>query len=205
MASHDHNCDPCNVPCDIPDHHDPCDQLWPILEMVRDCLCDQLDRSLGGPVCRCAIVQGSTTILDECCAGFAWVRVVESYPSVNFPARKTGAEFCETFTMAARLQLGVARCQPTFDDQTGEPPSVAALEEAARIGQADRAAMHRAIRCCVGPELGLCKKLEIGPWEPLPEAGMCGGGTVSLIVPYTDYGCAGTTFGCACEDLEVDG
>lgn len=178
-------CDPCDVPCEIPEGPDTCDTLFPWLEELQDCLCESLKASLGGPVCRCILVAGQQAAWDNCCQGQAWIRVESVFPSQSFPSPDTGAFRCGHEMMAATLELGVIRCAPSFDDD-GNPPSIAAIEQSFRVVHSDRVRMLRAVTCCFDPQ---CQVVEIGAWQPLGESGGCVGGTMQLSISFNNCSC----------------
>lgn len=115
---------------------------------------------------------------DECCEGVGWVRLVQIYPSSNFPDPDSGYMPCGPAALAAVFELGVARCAPTPDaaripsgDQWNEV-SLAVLEHAA--------AMRRAI--CTWSAADSDRMYVPGLWTPLPVEGGCAGGTHQLTI-----------------------
>lgn len=193
MAHNNHNCNPCESPCSIQEEPDCLDLLWPHLELLKSCLCLELESSVGGPVCRCAIMAGAQAAFDNCCQGTAWVIVGQTFPASTFPVPDTGLIRCDTHAMAASIEIGVVRCAPTVNDY-GEPPTVEAIEESARIVHSDRVRMMKAVRCCFREALG-CDEVNFGPWTAIDNQGGCVGGSMTLSVAFNTFGCD-----CYCDD-----
>lgn len=187
------HCDPCKSPCTVPDYPDCLDTLWDKLETLKACFCAELENSLGGPVCECAIVAGTNAVFDNCCAGTAWLLVQEVYPSDAFPSQNGDRVRCDTHSQAATIELGVVRCAPSVDDR-GNPPTLHQKEQSARVIHSDRVRMMKAVRCCFTPEQG-CDDIVFGGWVPVSEQGGCIGGSMTVTISLGTYGCE-----CECDE-----
>jgi hypothetical protein len=120
-----------------------------------------------------------STLVDECCEGLAWVRVINAYPSTdNFPIIDQAPSRCGPLRWAVVLELGIARCAPT--------PPANVLTTAAQWTDItlalldDSAALRRAL-CCFG-DAEPDRLSVVGVWAPLPVLGGCLGGTQLLTV-----------------------
>lgn len=150
--------------------------VYPGLETLAACLCEELATSLGGVPCFCGVVPGRIVPMDFCdCAttgcGMAWVRLDAMFPSRAFPTQTTDARCNDP--LASRIELGVTRCLPGMDAQ-GNPPGVVEQSNAVAVQMADAMAMRRAIACCYGPN---SKDYVLGTYQPVGPQGSCGGGT----------------------------
>jgi len=128
-------------------------------------------------------------VLDECCEGVAWVRVVNGpYPSAEFPAEEAWYPDFPT-SLAITVEMGVLRCG-------GGPGPVLAPTDAqwgadAQAVEDDKAALRRAY-CCIqnliqsGPTLMQDVVYGPGRWEPAQGEGNCMGGSlqVTIQLPY---------------------
>lgn len=88
-----------------------------ILAALEACWCSILATSLGGAPGTCCTAAGSPSVAD-CCAGFAWVRLVGGFPSTNFPALESRPSNCLTAEIAMQVEVGITRCAPSPCDQT---------------------------------------------------------------------------------------
>lgn len=82
-----------------------------IMALLQACWCEQLQTSLGGAPAACCVTAGIPSI-PECCGGFAWVRLLGAYPSVNFPAVANQPQRCFIDTWALQVEIGITRCAP---------------------------------------------------------------------------------------------
>lgn len=163
------------------------DQIaWPTMVKLAACLCTTLEeRELPG-TCQCAVVPGPMAVIDSCggckaegkqCGGQAWVRLVNEFPSSDFPNADDGVALCGA-PMAYVLEIGVARCLPTGNANSISgytAPSMEQLLDATRLQMADKAAMIAAIKCCLEDEEWEYS-YSLGTYSPMQVAGDCGGG-----------------------------
>lgn len=157
---------------------------WPTMVKLAGCLCTTLEeRGLPG-TCECAIVPGPMAVIDSCgeckktgttCGGQGWVRLVNEFPSANFPTPDQSPNNCATYP-AYVLEIGVARCLHTgkANGITGfiQPSQEQKLDDA-RLQMADKAAMKAAIQCCMDD--GDMTYI-LGNYTPMQATGDCGGG-----------------------------
>lgn len=162
--------------------------LSPILDSLRGCVCTALGNTLGGSVeCSCSIMPGLEAPADWCSCkgagtcGMAWVRLDRIYPSSQrFPSPDaTSGGGCVT-VLAAVLEVGVYRCQPTPTGQ-GQPPAPSAVTQAALVAADDALALVGAITCC---EAITKRPYVLGAYSPRGTGG-CGGGAWTVTVQLT--------------------
>lgn len=151
--------------------------VWPKLVVLADCLCAEITASVP-PVCFCGVLPGGQLVLDWCgcdgdACGMAWVRITGIVPNLG---SATATTVCLT-TLRATIEVGIARCAPTLDDQ-GNPPGVAEQLAAAEQQAADMAAMLRAILCCDGIDQHAVGLAAYSPFQ----TGDCLGGTWTFTV-----------------------
>lgn len=171
--------------------------VYPMLELALACLSDEVAKVTSPP----KYVRMSTgssfsaqlapNVADECCEGVAWLRVINVFPSSNFPEQDVSVERFLPDSLAVPLELGVARCLPIADPQVGilTPAQTAANVKAIMD---DRAALMRAA-CCLydaGRATGEVLDVLIGQWTPLDDEGNCMGGTLALTVQVRACDCA---------------
>lgn len=127
------------------------------------------------------IIPGDQAIIDDCCPGYSWVRVVRAYPSISFPTPVTGRIDCPPPSFAADIEIGIVRCA-SVPDANGNPPTAADLLTDARIVGVDRSILFQAITCVAVADLG--RDLRLGSWVPMSTLGGCMGGAVTVTVAY---------------------
>lgn len=164
---------------------------FPLMMLLAQCLCEEIESSGLQPTCFCGIVPGQEAVFDYCSScgeacGSAWVRLVNEYPTVQFPAQADGVSspaLCGAAS-AVVLEVGIVRCAPlpkevnkrivlpTFQEQFN-----AAMQQAA-----DKAAARRAIECCVGraPD-GTKRDYVLGTYSAL-SSGDCVGGAWQVTI-----------------------
>lgn len=129
--------------------------------------------------------------VDECCAGLAWVRIANIYPSWDsFPAADNDWLPCGPLAYAVVLEMGVAFCMPWSDSEdsleSADPPSAADWATAFATQMVHQTLMRRTAACCFRPT----QRRAVGEWSPLPVEGGCTGGkllvTVSVPAPCSD-------------------
>lgn len=158
-----------------------------VANLVKGCLCTSLASSYGGAVCRCLVYPSPVPPADVCTKdasgnGQATVSISRIFDSRNFPEPDISGR-CEAYT-AVELNLSVWRCAPMIGDG-GELPSVADLEEAARILAADASVLRCAIKCCIPQGY----QFIVSEYEAYPINGGCMGGTLTAIVALESTDC----------------
>lgn len=149
---------------------------WALLTAMRDCLCDAItEAGPGREVCFCGILAGGTTVQDYADRGQAWVRLVSSYPSDNFPNPSGALAKCYT-PPAWQVEVGILRCAALSDDR-GNPPTLARQQYVAEVQIADMDLIRRAIACCVGKDYDYA----LGTYQPIGPIGGVVGGAWSFI------------------------
>jgi hypothetical protein len=138
---------------------------WPKMLSLKNCLCEEIEKSGLPSVCFCEVMPGSVAAFDFSDGGQAWVRLVNSYPSLVFPTQSQDLRSSCSAPIANVLEVGIVRCPPRPGPR-GEMPGAAEEREATRIQMADMAAMRRAILCCFGSsEAVLGIYTPVGPGE----------------------------------------
>lgn len=144
--------------------------IWPGLEQLATCLCEELIRSGLPKTCFCGLVAGDPAFdLTDSDEGIAWVRLVQVFPSTTFPQPASGTLTCSA-NLVAEVEVGVMRCFPAA--KAAEFPTEMQQWDQAMLQQADMAAMYRAIQCCYRK----FEEFAIGAYVPSgPEGGWVGG------------------------------
>jgi len=168
----------------------------PVAEELMTCFMEQL-ASLPTPPRYVQLRVGSETgpligpNVDECCAGLAWIRVANIYPSWDsFPAADNTWLPCGPLAYAVVLEMGVTFCMPWSDSDESidniDPPSSADWSSAFSTQMVHQTLMRRTAACCFRPT----QRRAVGEWTPLPVEGGCTGGkllvTVSVPAPCAD-------------------
>src|SRR5687768_7235763 len=92
---------------------------YPVIVALSGCLATELTAQGGPELCYVGPIAGPL-VLDFCgsgscdgtgCGGQAWVRLVDVFPSAQFPALDTIGSNCRS-PLAFTLEVGVARCAP---------------------------------------------------------------------------------------------
>lgn len=133
---------------------------------LRDCWCAALDDT----VATCCITAGIPVIV-ECCAGYAWVRLIGAYPSQAFPQQLATAERCRIDTWALQVEIGVARCAAEPCDMLGAPCCEQELVAAVELME-DFARARRVFTCCLTDTLR-SDEIIPGAWKVSGPEGGC--------------------------------
>lgn len=160
----------------------------PVARQLLSCLRAQLS-TLDSPPDRIELRVGSEAgpligpNVDECCAGLAWVRIVNEYPSWDsFPQQDNTWTPCGPLAYAVVLEMGVAGCMPWYDSSETidglDPSSTADWEAGFDMVTAHKTLMRKAAACCFGP----LQRRAVGQWTPLSVEGGCTGGTLTVTV-----------------------
>jgi hypothetical protein len=174
------------------------DRVPVLADRLLTCLCDALDASLGGPVCRCCLAPGVAVPMDVCCQcgagdGQAAVRVAQIYPTTSFPDPIVQSSRCMQMEWAVVLEMVVYRCAATLDDS--DPPQPPTCEEVTRdalVAADDAAAMRCAVTCCFGADP--CEPGAVpGAWQPIGPSGGCHGGAMQVTVALGAEYCPGVS------------
>jgi hypothetical protein len=167
------------------------DIIYPTIIQMVACLCTEIEDSGLPTPCSCGPVVGDL-VLDYCgqcsegkCGGQAWVRLVDSFPSNDFPSPNQTLNNCKV-PLAYLLEVGIVRCKPvgTASGVRGYvPPSMDQQVGALRLQTADMAAIRRAISCCLDSD-----NLDyiLGSYIPISAEADCLGGAFQVWVrgPY---------------------
>lgn len=168
----------------------------PVAQQLLACLTGQL-QTLPVPPKYIQLRLGQETApligenVDECCAGLAWVRIANIYPSWDsFPAPDNTWLPCGPLAYAVVLEMGVAFCMPWSDSsdsfENRDPPNTQDWAIAASTQMRHMTLMRRAAACCWLPT----QRRAVGEWTPEPVEGGCTGGkllvTVSVPAPCGD-------------------
>jgi hypothetical protein len=160
----------------------------PVATALLTCLASQMNE-LPSPPALIQLRVGSETgplqgpNVDECCAGLAWVRVADVYPSWNnFPGPDLDWLPCGPLAYAVVLEMGSAFCMPWSDSDESfenlDPPSTADWSTAFATLMQHQTLMRRAAACCFPPT----QRRAVGEWTPLSVEGGCTGGTLRVTV-----------------------
>lgn len=160
----------------------------PVANALLTCLTDQMNQ-LPNPPARIQLRVGSETgpligpNVDECCAGLAWVRVADVYPSWDsFPGPDNTWLPCGPLAYAVVLEMGSAFCMPWSDSgdsfENIDPPSTNDWDTAFTTLMQHQTLMRRAAACCFLPT----QRRAVGQWAPLSVEGGCTGGTLRVTV-----------------------
>lgn len=165
--------------------------IYPLIVELVACVCAELEASGLPAVCRCAPMPGSAPVIDfsgtDGCkdgCGQAWVRLINAFPSDDFPAPGFGVNTRCEVALAYLLEVGVSRCEPVGKTVAGKftPPTMEDQLGAVRLYTADMQAMRRAILCCFRGEHEDDVEVAVGTYSPLDSIGGVGGGTWQIAV-----------------------
>lgn len=172
---------------------------YQMARLLLNCFCDELaanaaqDPTIPAPM-RCCLRPGinipqdvSSTGVDLCCEGEAYVKIVREYPSRVFPTPDESAlaNPCQLQSLAVEFELGIMRCIP-------EDPSCEERTDRLRIMMADADAAFRAA-CCWGKQL--TRQIErgtkwfAGSFDQEGPDGLCLSGTMPLFASRKGPGC----------------
>lgn len=121
---------------------------------------------------------GTETATGEPCEGQLTLRVVNSFPTVDFPAPYVGAmPECGT-SWAVELEVAIMRCALGMDDSV-DPPRPPSMADEIRVAERalDDAGLIRQILVGYARAHGN-QGISLGSWLPLGPDGGCVGGTV---------------------------
>lgn len=148
-----------------------------MLELVG-CLEKEFDEE---GFCFIGIMHGQVAPADYGADGMAWVRLMGSYSSTDFPSPDNGLGCVAP--LATDLEVGVLRCAPSPNKMSRTMPTVSEQEESARVATADMMAMRRAINCCFGKNGQVrFRDVAMGSYSPVGPMGGVSGGQWTLTV-----------------------
>ena len=168
--------------------------VYPMMQELLGCLCDEIARSELPAPCRCELKSGVTVALDfgpsESAKGNgqAWVRLVAA--GATFPGDIGDQQApimltsrCST-PSAYELEVGISRCvtMGTTVNNKYIPPSAEAEAADTKLQLADMAAMKRTVLCCLKDKLGPDVEIGLGVYQPIDVQGGVGGGTWQVFV-----------------------
>ena len=164
-----------------------------ILQPARallDALRDRLALTDAGVPGRFGLVPGGPLVafdnlLEDDCDGIGWVRVVQVFPSVAFPAPTSEPTRLSATPWALTLEAGVVRCAHSLSDEA-TPPTVEQLEQDAVLLQADGVALRSAVTCDLAVRW---RDAVLGAWVPFDVQGGAMGSAVTVTVPLGGCGC----------------
>lgn len=163
------------------------------LMALRDCLCEQMTRTIYGPVCRCYVSWGPSLPIQDGCSctcgldgehnGDAWVKLDSMEPDLAGTASGSDLVSWCPAGWTATISLGTYRCI-----ETAEGDDVLPAERVTDISLAllsDMAALWRVLSCC--PQ-ALTDGLRVVAWQPTDLSGGCAGGALTIQVPLSGTG-----------------
>lgn len=160
-------------------------------QYLRDCLCAAL-ASRPNPPAKCCLTWGDPLADiaangDDCCAGTAYVRMKEFYPSFQFfPDRTIERQSgpCGVVAWALQLEVTVFRCWPTPDD-TMNLVTCDQLEAATEQLISDSNAIREAMCCFRDINRRQRQLVSIADTNPIAPLGGCAGiqSTVAVQIP----------------------
>lgn len=156
----------------------------PILDALLLCLENEIERVPVPPAVVCLRVGDRVDLLiaqgrDECCEGLAWIRLVQIYPSSDFPAVDETYLKCQ-LGWAVVVELGVVRCAPIGDEN--DLPTCNQWTELANSITADTAALRRTLMRFKALDDYRHTPYVPGTWEPMTTEGGCAGGAMLVTV-----------------------
>lgn len=157
----------------------------PVAADILACLAVEMAKTPKPPAQVCIRVGDRVDLListtyDECCSGTAWVRLVNMYPSDDFPDADRSVAPCSVQRWALVFELGAARCAPVAEDS--DVPSCADWLEAAADQFADMAALRRTV-CCYEQSVRRERMVIISEGlQPQTTEGGCMSVTMEIIV-----------------------
>lgn len=165
----------------------------PVLMALRDCLCEQMTRTVYGPVCRCYVAWGPALPIQDGCScacddeqhnGDAWVKLDSIEPDLSGSSTVNDLMGWCPPGWTATISMGTYRCIPV-----AEADSVLPDQEVTDISLAllsDSAALWRVLSCC---REALADGVRVLAWTPIDPSGGCAGGALTLQVPLSGTGC----------------
>lgn len=179
--------------------------IYQVAENLRECVHNRLATTPAGAPDRSCVISGAIA-WDDCECGQFVVSIGQSYFSSNFPAQGSlanapGNRRCGPPILVVQYTLSILRCAPIGGDDL-DPPTCAALDEAARIAEYDAWAVRFGAHCCLSawskcndPDVSISDFEYRGQARVGPE-GACQGSELVVLV--------GLTNACPpCDDVEM--
>lgn len=166
-----------------------------LLMKLRDCLCNELARSVLGPPCRCYVAWGATLPIQDGCDcscgldgehnGDAWVKLDSMEPDLGgTPSSNELIGWCAP-GWTATISMGSYRCIPT-PEGGDEVLSAEEVTDTSLALLSDMAAVWRVLSCCTQ---ALDDGLRVFGWTPIDASGGCAGGALTIQVPLSGTSC----------------
>lgn len=177
------------APNAIPDHASA-----PLLMQIKDCLCQELVKTILGPVCpdRCYVAWGQGLPVQDGCAcdctggnGDAWVKLDGESPDFEsgLGSSSSTSWTCPS-SWISTVTFGVYRCVPIPEDDGVLPGSQ--ITDTSLALASDKAALWRVVACCPALQDGV----RVVGWQPIDNSGGCAGGQMTIQLPLAGVGCA---------------
>jgi hypothetical protein len=157
----------------------------PLLQALRQCLCEQTESTVLGPVCRCYVAWGANLPVQDGCMcvcddtghnGDAWVKLDSLEPDTVAAGGTGQLGWCPAGWMAS-VTLGIYRCVPTPEQDSVLPSDV--ITDISLALLSDMAAVWRVLGCCDALQDGV----RVVTWAPIDAGGGCAGGALSIQIP----------------------
>lgn len=158
-----------------------------VIQAIFDCVRDGLASTTNQAPARAYVTMGEPA-WDDCCVGQLAVWWTRIYPSARFPDADTRPIVCAGAQTAVEVAIEVMRCAPS-SDVNGNPPTVAAMQEAARVANVDARAVWLAVQCCLASHRGEWSAI-VSSQVPMGADGGCVGSRMLVTIGIED--------GCGC-------
>lgn len=152
-----------------------------LLVALQTCWCNSLQESLGGAPAACCVIAGEPVVAD-CCQGFAWVRLITTYPTHEFPSQDFEPHRCPLGIWASVVEIGISRCAPKPCGVLSNACCDAEMD-ATLILLDDAARMRNILSCCVGVP---ADSVIPGQWQVQGPQGGCITSTMRATFRWTD-------------------
>lgn len=159
-----------------------------LLAILNSCFCEALAAG-PNPPSQCCVLASEPQITD-CCAGVAWTRVLNIYPSNNFPAADAKPDRCLPPSWAMTVQLGIFRCAPATCAAM-DNPCCDSHADAVTQQFADRSAMLQSALCCLPNAVRQIEhfsmdRVVLGTWAVIETEGVCVGSSINVTIQFAD-------------------
>ncbi len=162
-----------------------------IAEEIAQVAFDAVPNSGDWPIARNGVVIGEI-VWDNCQCGQLVVTERRRYPSMTFPLEEVDHTApCGEPWLVVAYTLSLTRCVP-ISDESGNPPSIAALAASAERNSLDMSLVRAAVMCWLSAEYDANRisAYELGAQDVVGPQGQCGGFEMTFTVGWTnDCGC----------------
>lgn len=158
---------------------EPADDLYSIVGAALLGVLDCAYQGLTTKPATALLAPGTEAVLDECCDGMLWVRLVSLAPVYD-------RNRCMTY-QTADVEVGLVRCVSTIDDAGNAPSPEQQTWETLQMVK-DMQELRNSLLCCV-PEVKRVLGSSLNQWAPQGPEGGCAGGTWSLTLRFAACGC----------------